>query len=87
MRARNVYCVPWPEKILSQYVLKWNRNGTVGVRLVTGLQVDRSRDRGSVPGGGENLFCLPRVFLKRLIAQKIQRDTQGYKIVSLTNLP
>jgi len=27
------------------------------------------------------------VFLKRFIAQKIQRDTQGYKIVPLTNLP
>jgi hypothetical protein len=26
-------------------------------------------------------------FLKRFIAQKIQRDTQGYKIVPLTNLP
>jgi hypothetical protein len=27
------------------------------------------------------------VFFKRFIAQKIQRDTQGYKIVPLTNLP
>jgi hypothetical protein len=27
------------------------------------------------------------IFLKRFIAQKIQRDTQGYKIVPLTNLP
>ena len=26
-------------------------------------------------------------FFKRFIAQKIQRDTQGYKIVPLTNLP
>jgi hypothetical protein len=26
-------------------------------------------------------------FLKRFIAQKIQRDTQGYKTVPLTNLP
>jgi len=26
-------------------------------------------------------------FQKRFIAQKIQRDTQGYKIVPLTNLP
>ena len=26
-------------------------------------------------------------FLKRFIAQKIQRDTQGYKIVPLTNVP
>jgi hypothetical protein len=26
-------------------------------------------------------------FLKRFIAQKIQRDTQRYKIVPLTNLP
>jgi hypothetical protein len=26
-------------------------------------------------------------FLKRFIAQKIQRYTQGYKIVPLTNLP
>ena len=30
------------------------------------------------------LYC---IFLKRFIAQKIQRDTQGYKIVPLTNLP
>jgi hypothetical protein len=28
-----------------------------------------------------------QVFLKRFIAQKIQRDTQGYQIVPLTNLP
>jgi hypothetical protein len=27
------------------------------------------------------------VFLKRFIAQKIQRDTHVYKIVPLTNLP
>jgi len=27
------------------------------------------------------------VFFKKFIAQKIQRDTQGYKIVPLTNLP
>ena len=33
----------------------------------------------------ERLFFL--YFLKRFIAQKIQRDTQGYKIVPLTNLP
>jgi hypothetical protein len=26
-------------------------------------------------------------FFKRIIAQKIQRDTQGHKIVPLTNLP
>jgi hypothetical protein len=26
-------------------------------------------------------------FLKRFIVQKIQRDTQGYKFVPLTNLP
>ena len=26
-------------------------------------------------------------FLKRFIAQKIQQDIQGYKIVPLTNLP
>jgi len=26
-------------------------------------------------------------FLKRFIAQKIQQDTEGYKIVPLTNLP
>jgi hypothetical protein len=28
-----------------------------------------------------------KTFFKRFIAQKIQRDTQGYKIVPLTNLP
>jgi len=33
-----------------------------------------------------SLFFL-LLFLKRFIAQKIQRDTQGYKIVPLTNLP
>ena len=27
------------------------------------------------------------IYFKRFIAQKIQRDTQGYKIVPLTNLP
>jgi hypothetical protein len=32
----------------------------VGVSLVSGLQVDRSRDRGFVPVGGER-FCLLRV--------------------------
>jgi len=31
---------------------------------------------------GPNVF-----FFKRFFAQKIQRDTQGYKIVPLTNLP
>jgi hypothetical protein len=30
---------------------------------------------------------LSQLFLKRFIAQKIQRDTQGYKSVPLTNLP
>jgi hypothetical protein len=27
------------------------------------------------------------IYIKRSIAQKIQRDTQGYKIVPLTSLP
>jgi hypothetical protein len=32
-------------------------------------------------------FSVHSEFFKRFIAQKIQRDTQGYKIVPLTNLP
>ena len=32
-------------------------------------------------------FCVFIFLFKRFIAQKIQRDTQGYKIFPLTNLP
>jgi len=42
-------------KILWNCVLKWSQNGAVGVSLVTGLQVDQSRDRGSVPGWGREV--------------------------------
>jgi hypothetical protein len=52
------------DKILSNCVLKWSRNGAVGVSLVTGLQVGRSRDRGSVSGGarGCSVFLESRLW-------------------------
>jgi len=33
------------------------------------------------------IIIISSCFLKRFVAQKIQRDTQGYKIVPSTNLP
>jgi hypothetical protein len=49
-------------------------------------------DFGFVPMLGTDRFARlwtvpPPFFLKSFIAQKIKRDTQGYKIVPLTNLP
>jgi hypothetical protein len=40
----------------------------------------------TTPYTGVPLATEPGIFLERFIAQKIQRDTQGYKIVHLTNL-
>jgi hypothetical protein len=44
----------------------------------------KTRNEGSKCITQSNLTIAHRFFLKRFIAQKIQRDTQGYKIVPLT---
>lgn len=49
------FCSLGWDTILSNCVLKWSPNDAVVVGLVTGLQEDRSRDRGSVPGGGRKV--------------------------------